>query len=75
MPSHPVVFWELATQNQEKSVEFFRKVFDWEIELDERLGFYIVKTGPVPEDMEGAIFTLKKSEMAILNYLYSSGGY
>ncbi|MBI9052060.1 MAG: VOC family protein [Anaerolineaceae bacterium] len=63
MPSHPIVFWELATQDQEKSADFFRKVFDWEVEMDERLGFYIIKTGPVPQDMEGGIFTLKKAKL------------
>jgi predicted enzyme related to lactoylglutathione lyase len=66
MPSHPIIFWELATQDQEKSADFFRKVFDWEVEMDERLGFYIVKTGPVPEDMDGGIFTLKKAKLPFL---------
>ena len=66
MPGHPVVFWELASHDMEKSVAFFRTVFDWEIVFDERIGFYIVKTGPVPVDMEGGIFTLKRAKLPFL---------
>jgi predicted enzyme related to lactoylglutathione lyase len=66
MAAHPVVFWELASHDMEKSVAFFRKVFDWEIAFDERIGFYTVKTGPVPVDMEGGIFTLKQAKLPFL---------
>ncbi len=66
MPGHPVVFWELASHDMEKSVMFFRTVFDWEIVFDERVGFYIVKTAPVPVDMEGGIFTLKQAKLPFL---------
>jgi len=66
MSGHPVVFWELASHDMEKSAVFFRSVFDWEIVFDDRLGFYIVTTGPAPVDMEGGIFTLKKAKLPFL---------
>lgn len=66
MTGNPIIFWELATQDMEKSAVFFRKVFDWEVEFDESIGFYIVKTGLVPTDMQGGIFTLKKAKLPFI---------
>ena len=64
--TNPVVFWELASHNQEKSVAFFREVFGWRIDFSERLGFYIVpadSSAPVPD---GGIFTLKQARLPFL---------
>jgi predicted enzyme related to lactoylglutathione lyase len=63
MVKNPVVFWELATHDQEKTVKFFREVFEWEINFNERLGFYIVPDTFSPEPMEGGIFTLKRARL------------
>ena len=64
---NPIVFWELASNDQEKSVEFFRKVFDWNIEFDERLGFYTIAAGESAEKFwGGGIFTLKKAKLPFL---------
>jgi len=45
MQKNPVFFWELASHNAEKTVEFLKNVFDWEVELDERLGIYEIPAG------------------------------
>jgi uncharacterized protein len=66
MPGNPVIFWELASHDMEKSAEFFRSVFDWEVKFNEQVGFYIINTGPVPQDMEGGIFTLKRAKLPFL---------
>ncbi len=42
MKNNPVVFWELASHDMEKSTQFFRKVFNWQIDFNEKLGFYSV---------------------------------
>jgi len=64
MQKNPVVFWELASNDMEKSVAFFRKVFGWEIELNERLGFYITPASTPPgEQIDGGIFTLGKARL------------
>lgn len=67
MQTNPVVFWELASHDMESSVEFFRKVFDWNIVFDERLGFSIIpETGSANESLDGGIFTLKRAKLPFL---------
>jgi len=67
MQKNPVVFWELASHDMEKSVQFFRDVFDWEIEFSERLGFYVIpKIAPPGEELDGAVFTLKRARLPFL---------
>ncbi|MDO9545607.1 MAG: VOC family protein [Pelolinea sp.] len=67
MQKNLVVFWELATHDMEKTTAFFMAVFDWKIEFNERLGFYIIpETTPANESIEGAIFSLKRAKMPFL---------
>jgi predicted enzyme related to lactoylglutathione lyase len=67
MQTNPVVFWELASHDMEKSVAFFREVFDWQIDFDEGLGFYIIpQSTPARESLDGAIFTLKRAKLPFL---------
>lgn len=67
MQKNPVVFWELATHDMEKTTAFFMVVFDWKIEFNQRLGFYIIpETTPAHESIEGAIFTLKRAKLPFL---------
>ncbi|MFC2172311.1 VOC family protein [Acidobacteriota bacterium] len=63
---NPVVFWELASNDQEASVKFFRDVFEWDIEFSERLGFYIIPAGEKAKGVDGGIFTLKKAKLPFL---------
>ncbi len=64
MQKNPVVFWELATHDMEKTTAFFMAVFDWKIEFNDRLGFYIIPgTTPANESIDGAIFTLKRAKL------------
>jgi predicted enzyme related to lactoylglutathione lyase len=62
----PIVWWELATQDEERSVEFFRRVFGWPLEYDERLGFHVM-AGEVGDEINkisgGGIFTLRKPKL------------
>ena len=67
MQKNPVVFWELATHDMEKTTAFFMVVFDWKIEFNDRLGFYnIPETTPANESIDGAIFTLKRAKLPFL---------
>jgi predicted enzyme related to lactoylglutathione lyase len=64
MQKNPVVFWELASHDMEKSVRFFRDVFEWQIDFDDHLGFYIIPaTTPTDRSLEGGIFTLKQAKL------------
>jgi predicted enzyme related to lactoylglutathione lyase len=64
MQKNPIVFWELASHDMEKSAAFFRDVFEWDINMNERLGFYIAPaTNPLDEAIDGGIFTLGKARL------------
>jgi len=62
MSSNPIIWWELATHDQEKSVRFFEKVFGWEFRLDEKVGFYKMRNGNFTLD-GGGIFTLRRAKL------------
>jgi len=67
MQKNPIVFWELASHDMEKSVKFLREVFDWQIEFNDRLGFYVIPAAtPAGEDIDGAVFTLKRAKLPFL---------
>lgn len=67
MQRNPVVFWELASHDMEKSVQFFREVFGWQIEFSDRLGFYIIPESTLSgEAVEGGIFTLKHAKLPFI---------
>ena len=57
MSANPIIWWELATHDQEKSVKFFEKVFGWEFRFDEKADFYKIKYGNFTL-AGGGIFTL-----------------
>lgn len=41
----PVVHWELWSENPEKLSEFYKSVFDWEINHIPEMKYHMVKTG------------------------------
>jgi predicted enzyme related to lactoylglutathione lyase len=40
MSANPIVWWELATHDQEKTVKVFENIFGWEFQMDEEMGFH-----------------------------------
>lgn len=46
MSANPIVWWELATHDAEKTVKFFREVFDWQIDFDGKVGFFKMRHNP-----------------------------
>jgi len=64
--SNPIVWWELATHDQEKSVKFFQDVFGWNLKFDEQAGFYTMKHDP-PHITGGGIFTLKRAKLPFIS--------
>ncbi len=63
MKDNPVVLWELASHDDKRSAEFFRVVFGWEVEFDERVGFYRVRPPAGAHPERGIIFTLKRAKL------------
>jgi predicted enzyme related to lactoylglutathione lyase len=58
----------LASHDAEKSVKFFEDVFEWEIPMNERLGFYTTSADPEAGGLDGGIFTLKKAKLPFLTF-------
>jgi hypothetical protein len=68
MSNNPIVMWELASHDQEKTVEFLGRLFDWGLEFDEDLGFYITQAEPADREkfFGGGVFTLGKARLPFL---------
>ncbi len=67
MSNSPIGFWELASNDADKSVEFFRTVFGWRIDFNEELGFYHAPIDPSENIFGGGyIFTLKDAQLPFL---------
>lgn len=62
MSANPIVWWELATHDAKKTVQFFRAVFEWQIEFDEKAGFFKIHHNP-PAMGGGGIFTLRRARL------------
>jgi predicted enzyme related to lactoylglutathione lyase len=43
--AHPVVHFEIHAKNGKKAQEFYAKLFDWKINVDQTLNYGLVKTG------------------------------
>ncbi|MDH5683120.1 MAG: VOC family protein [bacterium] len=67
MSSNPIVFWELASHNAEKSVEFFKKAFGWQIDYDKETGIHYI---PILKEENkfsgGGVFTLRRAKLPFL---------
>ena len=61
---NPIVWWELATQDADKSVKFLREVFGWELKFNEKLGFYVMEHPPKMDG--GGVFTLKQAKLPFM---------
>jgi predicted enzyme related to lactoylglutathione lyase len=67
MQKNPICFWELASHDAEKSTEFLRKLFGWNLTFDTRLGFYTMEVGEERESFGGGgVFTLRKARLPFL---------
>jgi len=67
MAANPVVFWELASSDQDKSAKFFRDVFGWEVILDPALGFYRVNPPAGKSPAHGYIFTPSRAMLPFVS--------
>lgn len=63
---NPVVFWELACHDAEKSVEFFEHVFEWQTEPIPNTVIHLAKTAKEDGGINGGIFTLQRAKLPFL---------
>ncbi|NQU06732.1 MAG: hypothetical protein HQ568_11610 [Calditrichaeota bacterium] len=62
--NNPICYWELASHDSEKSVEFFKKVFNWNFEYDEKSTIHEMIAEPEMLQLAGGgVFTLKKAKL------------
>ena len=64
--TNPVIFWELASHDAEASVEFFDKIFDWQIEMIPNTIIHGVDSRSEDRGITGGIFTLQKAKLPFL---------
>lgn len=69
MKANPIVWWELASHDAEKTADFLKKAFDWEIEYDETIKCF---NFPIAKDTcnlsGGGVFTLRKAKLPFLTF-------
>ncbi|MDD3803896.1 MAG: hypothetical protein PHW02_05915 [bacterium] len=62
---NPVVYWELASHDRDKSAKFFKDVFEWDFDEDEKFGIFETKSGEGTM-AGGGIFTLRRAKLPFL---------
>ena len=60
---NPVVFWELACHDADKSSDFFRNVFEWDIQMIPDTIIHGCKTSTEDKGIDGGIFTLQNAKL------------
>jgi predicted enzyme related to lactoylglutathione lyase len=63
---YPVVYWELASDNADSSVAFFKKVFGWEIQYDPATTIHECMTRGERGGIHGGVFTLQQAKLPFL---------
>jgi predicted enzyme related to lactoylglutathione lyase len=61
---HPVVHFEIAGKDGTKLQDFYRKLFDWKIEVDPQMNYGMVDTGG--EGINGGVFQAPPESPAYL---------
>jgi len=64
--ANPVVFWELASHDAEKSIAFFESIFDWEFNAPPESPLYVARTATDQAGVNGGIFTLSQAKLPFL---------
>jgi predicted enzyme related to lactoylglutathione lyase len=66
--NNPVVYWELASHNAEKTAGFLQKVFDWSPEYDDKSKIYEFpsKAESLEACSGGGVFTLQRAKLPFI---------
>jgi len=69
MNSNPIVWWEVASHDAKKTVDFLQKIFGWKMVYDENTKCFDF---PIPTGNSrlsgGGVFTLKKAKLPFLTF-------
>lgn len=67
MHPHPVVYWEIASHDAEKTVEFLNRAFDWQFEYDAQTTIHELPAGEAAAKFAGGgVFTLRRAKLPFL---------
>jgi predicted enzyme related to lactoylglutathione lyase len=67
MQANPICYWELASHDAGKTVEFLRQVFDWQFTYDANTTIYELPAGAAASAFAGGgVFTLRKARLPFL---------
>ena len=62
MQKNPIRWWEIVSHDAKSMHEFFKNVFDWDMNFDENSGIYEVPAGDASNGfIGGGFFTLKET--------------
>ena len=65
--SNSIVWWELASHDAEKTADFLKKVFNWQIVYDKNTGCFDFPISTEESKLRGGgVFTLKKAKLPFL---------
>ncbi len=63
---NPVVYWELASHDAEKSSRFLQEVFGWQMEYDPDTTIHELPAEMKDGSCPGGVFTLRKAKLPFL---------
>lgn len=66
MGGNPVVFWEIASHDADRTVDFLEEALGWSFFLDERSGIYHVPAEAEEGSCPGGVFTLRKAKLPFI---------
>lgn len=67
MHPNPVCYWELASNDAERSTKFFHDVFGWDFEYDEKSTIHELSARDVQKYFGGGgIFTMRQAKLPFL---------
>jgi len=65
--NNPVVYWELASHDAARTVDFLQKVFGWTPEYDAKTTIYEFPAGNARQAFSGGgVFTLRRAKLPFL---------
>lgn len=65
MSNNPVIYWELASHDSARTVDFLKKVFDWDFEYDAHTTIHELPAELTPVQ-GGGVFTLRRARQPFL---------
>ncbi len=70
--SNPVVYWELASHDADKTAGFLREVFGWMPEYDAKTTIFEFPAGEARQEFSGGgVFTLRRARLPFLTIYIS----